>query len=69
MEVKLTIFRANEQEDPQDTLDLKSSMCRKVPKTAKNIRKFDITGKDLFESIGSLNAPAPLNPSHSRVPK
>ena len=56
----------------QDTLDLKSSMCRKVSNTAKNILGVDITGKDLFESIGSLKDPAtppPLNPSNSRVPK
>ena len=53
----------------QDTLDLKSSMCRKVSTAAKNILGVDITGKDLFESIGSLSTPAPLNPSHSRVPK
>ena len=53
----------------QDTLDLKSSMCRKVSQAAKNILKFEITGKDLFESIGPLSAPAPLNPSHSPVPK
>ena len=53
----------------QDTLDLKSSMCRKVSNAAKNILGVDITGKDLFESIGSFSAPAPLNPSHSRVPK
>ena len=58
----------------QDTLDLKSSMCRKVSNVAKNILGVDITGKDLFESIGSLSIPAPpppppLNPSHSRVPK
>ena len=43
----------------QDTLDLKSSMCRKVSNAAKNILGVDITGKDLFESIGSLSAPAP----------
>ena len=57
----------------QDTLDLKSSMCRKVSQAAKNILKFDVTAKDLFESIGPLIAPAPppppLNPPHSRVPK
>ena len=46
----------------QDTLDLKSSMCRKVSNTAKTIFNGDITGKDLFESIGSLSAPAPLTP-------
>ena len=38
----------------QDTLDLKSSMCRKVSQAAKNILKFDITGKDLFESTAPL---------------
>ena len=40
----------------QDTLDLKSSMCHKVSQAARNILKFDITGKDLFESIGPLSA-------------
>ena len=49
----------------QDTLDLKSSMCRKVLQAAKNILKFDITGKDLFESIGSLSAPPLPSPSPS----
>ena len=48
-----------------DTLDLKSSMCRKVSHAAKHILKFDVTAKDLFESIGPLRAPGPLNPSHS----
>ena len=43
----------------QHTLDLKSSMCRKVSQAAKNILKFDVTAKDLFESIGPLSAPAP----------
>ena len=43
----------------QDMLDLKSSMCHKVSEAAKNILKFDITGKDLFESIGALSALAP----------
>ena len=46
----------------QDTLDLKSSMCRRVSQAAKNILKFDITGKDLFESIISFSAPAPPKP-------
>ena len=53
----------------QDTLDLKSSMCRKVSNAAKNILKVDITGKDLFESIGSLSAPAPQNHLHLRALK
>ena len=46
----------------QDMLDLKSSMCRKISNAAKNILKVGITGKELFESIGSLSAPAPPNP-------
>ena len=57
----------------QDTLDLKSSMCRKVSQASKNILQFDITGKDLFKSIGPLSVlappPPPPNHSHSRVPK
>ena len=43
----------------QDMLDLKSGMCRKVSQAAKNILQFDITGKDLFEALGPLSAPAP----------
>ena len=53
----------------QDMLDLKSSMCRKISNAAKNFLSVDITGKDLFESMGSLSAPAPLNPSNSGVPR
>ena len=43
----------------QDMLDLKSSMCRKVSNVAKTILGVSITGKELFESIDSLSAPAP----------
>ena len=39
----------------QDMLDLKSSMRRKISNAAKTILSVDITGKDLFESIGSLS--------------
>ena len=46
----------------QDMLDLKSSMCRRISNAAKNILKVGITGKELFESIGSLSAPAPPPP-------
>ena len=53
----------------QKMLDLKSSMCRKISNAGKTILSVDITGKDLFESIGSLSAPAPLSHAHSRVPK
>ena len=46
--------------DPkQDMLDLKSSMCRKISNAAKTILSVDITGKDLFESIGCLGPPTP----------
>ena len=60
----------------QDMLDLKSSMCRKISNAAKSILGVYITGKDLFDSIGSLSAPAPpppppphLSHSHSRAQK
>ena len=46
----------------QDLLNLKYSMCRKISNAAKNILKVGITGKELFESIGSLSAPAPPPP-------
>ena len=46
----------------QDMLDLKSSMCRKVSNVAKTILGVSITGKELFESIGSLSTPAPPRP-------
>ena len=44
------------QNPKQDTLDLKSSMCCKVSNAAKTMLNVDITGKDMFESIGSLSA-------------
>ena len=37
----------------QDTLDLKSSMCRKISNATKTILNVEITAKNLFESIGS----------------
>ena len=46
----------------QDMLNLKSSMCRKVSNVAKTILGINITRKELFESIGSLSAPAPPRP-------
>ena len=46
----------------QDMLDLKSSMCRKVSNVAKTILAVNVTGKELFESIGSLSAPPPPRP-------
>ena len=46
----------------QDMLDLKSSMCQKVSNVAKTILGISITGKELFESIGSLSTPAPSGP-------
>ena len=46
----------------QDMLDLKSSMCCKVSNMTKTILRANVTGKELFESIGSLSAPAPPRP-------
>ena len=46
----------------QDMLNLKSSMCRKVSNVAKTILGVNITGKELFESIGSLSTPDPPRP-------
>ena len=48
----------------QDMLDLKSSMCRKVSNVAKTktLLGVNVTGKEPFESIGSLSAPAPPRP-------
>ena len=46
----------------QDMLNLKSSICRKVSNVAKTILGVNITGKELFESIGSLSTPAPPRP-------
>ena len=46
----------------QDMHDLKSSMCREISNVAKAIVSVNITGKELFESIGSLSAPAPPPP-------
>ena len=43
-------------------LGLKSSMCRKISNAAKSILSVEIAGKDLFEPIGSLSAPAPPPP-------
>ena len=44
----------------QDTPYLKSSICRKISSAAKTTLSVDITVKDLFESISSLSAPAPI---------
>ena len=53
----------------QDMLNLKSSMCRKVSNVAKTILGVNITGKELFESIGSLSALLPLGPLPLRTLK
>ena len=51
----------------QDMFDLKSSMCRKISNVAKTILSVNITGKELFESIGSLNAPASPPPPQKKT--
>ena len=63
----------------QDTLDLKSSLCRKVSNVAETILNVDITGNHLFETIGSPSAlalPKPftltiteVNPVSKNIPK
>ena len=50
----------------QDMLDLKFSMCRKISNVAKTILSVNITGKELFESTGSLSAPAPPPPKKKK---
>ena len=52
----------------QDMLDLKSSMCQNISNAAKTILSVDITGKNLFESIGSLSAPATPLPLPLPIP-
>ena len=52
----------------QDMLDSKSRMCRKISNVAQTILGVNITGKDLFESIGSLSAPAPPPPPPPQEP-
>ena len=53
----------------RDMLDLKSSMCRKISNGGKSTLSVDITGNDLFDSIGSLSASAPSSHSCSRAQK
>ena len=53
----------------QDMLDLKSSMCRKVSNVAKTVLGVSITGKELFESIGSLSASVSPSLFPLRAPK
>ena len=53
----------------QDMLDLKSSMCRKVSNVAKTLLGVTVTGKELFESIGSLSALLPPGPLPLRAPR
>ena len=53
----------------QDMVDLKSSMCRKVSNVAKTILGVNASGKELFESMGSLSAPAPPGPLPLRAPR
>ena len=46
----------------QDMLNLKSRMSRKVSTVAETILGVNITGKELFESIGSVSTPSPPRP-------
>ena len=47
---------------PQDAIDKKSSMCRRVSETAKTHLGVDIAGSSLFDAIGHLRPPAPSAP-------
>ena len=47
---------------PQDAIDKKSSMCRRVSKAAKTHLSVDIAGSSLFDAIGHLRPPAPSVP-------
>ena len=43
----------------QDTIDKKSSMCRRVLEAAKTHLGADIAGSSLFDAIGHLRPPEP----------
>ena len=47
---------------PQDAIDKKSSMCRRVSEAAKIHLGVDIAGSSLFDAIGHLRPPAPSAP-------
>ena len=47
---------------PQDAIDKKSSMRRRVPEAAKTHLGVDIAGSSLFDAIGHLRPPAPSAP-------
>ena len=47
---------------PQDAIDKKSSMCRRVSEAAKIHLRVDIAGSSLFDAIGHLRPPAPSAP-------
>ena len=47
---------------PQDAIDKKSSMCRRVSEAAKTHLGVDIPGSSLFDAIGHLRPPAPYAP-------
>ena len=47
---------------PQEAIDKKSSMCRKVSEAAKTHLGIDIAGSTLFDAIGHLRPPAPSAP-------
>ena len=48
---------------PQDAIDKKSSMCRRVSEAAKTHLGVDIAGSNLFDAIGHLRPPAPSAPN------
>ena len=48
---------------PQDAIDKKSSMCRRVSEAAKTHLGVDIAGSSLFDAIGHLRPPKPFLPN------
>ena len=49
----------NSPPPPQDAIDKKSSMCRRVSEAAKTHLGVDIAESSLFDAIGHLRPPAP----------
>ena len=52
---------------PQDAIDKKSSMCRRVSEAAKAHLGVDIAGSSLLDAIGHLRPPAPSAPKPKTV--
>ena len=62
MAIQVTQRQVCHINSPQDAIDKKSSMCRRVSEAAKTHLGVDITGSSLFDAIGHLRRPAPSAP-------